>query len=377
MAARTSQRAELPGYHPMRLRLRHVLALLFVSSCRCAELTPGLVYPCGEAGECEPGFSCVGGWCVDSDGGFDDGGVDAGCVPTRTCTREECGVVASDDGCGNPLDCGGCDLPFSCGLLVPNRCGCTPFDAGSQVCPKADAGVGMCGEITVNNCGVFETFVCGPPTCATGFECTDNICCFPPSEAQLCQNAHFQCGRGVVIDSCGTRREIDCGGCTTPGFRCIPTEEGSMCVSPVCTPEENAEFCSSHGANCGTLSAVDNCGALRVNVSCGGSCDAGTCTSTQPNQCVCQGVLEGCRNPAQCCTGLTCGTANLCCVALGNSCTDDSDCCGTSWCSQGACCGGTGAACTTNQQCCSGICGNDGGCEYVDAGVSEWDGGEL
>ena len=324
-------------------------------------------------GECEEERLCVGGLCLAPDAGMD---VDAGCVPTRGCSFAECGPIGVDDGCGNLLDCGGCETGFTCGLLVPNRCGCIPFDAGTQVCPKADAGIAMCGSITLNNCGTFETFVCGPATCDTGFECAENLCCSPPSDAQLCATSRFECGRGVAIDACGTRRELDCGACTGLGERCVATEEGSVCVTPVCSPQSAADFCNRHGANCGALTAMDNCGQLRFDVPCGDACDAGECTSTQPNQCVCQGVLSGCDHPGQCCTGLTCGTANLCCVKPADACTDDSDCCGTSWCSQGACCVGTGAACTRGQECCSGVCGSDGGCEYVDAG-STWDGGEL
>jgi len=358
-----------------------------LASCHCAQINEQLTYRCGQAGECEPGRVCDGTWCVPmanaggsatsgGGGGASGGSAGGACTPTKRCDADDCGSIG-DDGCGAMLDCGGCVFPAVCGALEPNKCACVRADAGSQVCPQPVAGQTACGTRTIDNCGTFETFTCGG-ACPAGSPCVENICCSPPTEAELCASALFECGRGEVIDRCGTRRFIGCGGCGA-GEQCIAVEHGSACVTTMasCVPENEFEFCEARGANCGAVSGMDRCGAMRMNVVCGGACDAGGCSSTTPNQCTCQPALSGCSVAAHCCGGLECGRAGLCCAGNQQPCDDDAFCCGgNTFCQQGRCCNGPGVACTSGTECCSGRCLADGGCDAVDAG-NTWDGGEL
>ncbi|MBL8940506.1 MAG: hypothetical protein JNM69_38530 [Archangium sp.] len=125
-----------------------VFALL-LHACQCAQL-PDIPFRC-EPSTCGPSQRCTeDGRCVEQPdgGGTDagstgggpsdagampdaglDGGLDAGCVPSRTCQSAgaECGVL--DDGCGT-VSCGVCGAGSTCGVSMPNRCApCVPGSA--------------------------------------------------------------------------------------------------------------------------------------------------------------------------------------------------------------------------------------------------------
>jgi hypothetical protein len=319
-------------------------------ACRCAVL-PDHIYACDPSGACDPGFTCIAGFCEPAV----DGGTDAGCS-RLTCTAEQCGSVG--DGCGGMLDCGACQPPFSCGLHQPNRCGCDPITSASQACPRSDDGGISSGSITLDNCGTFQTFTCGP-ACASG-TCSDNFCCAAETEAALCASAGYHCGSATAVDHCGVHRSLSCGFCPAT-TTCVSSDIGSTCVPANCLPETDAEFCDRHGANCGTLTANDSCGQKRTDVLCGGACDAGGCDASVPNECQCQPVLHGCIEEDQCCSGHSCNMQGLCCTVLRGICQDDGECCSGS-CATGACCVGPGISCVGDLDCCSGSCNSDGGC---------------
>ncbi|MBL8954720.1 MAG: hypothetical protein JNK82_28340 [Myxococcaceae bacterium] len=331
------------------MRLPTHAALLMLTSCRLATFDETLTYRCGPAGECEAGLVCRDGFC-EVPGIVED----AGCVP-HGCFPDDCSAQV-DDGCGGVIDCGPCMTGLVCGALRPNKCDCVKADAGAQVCQQPGPGQLGCGTKAHDNCGTVETFTCGGD-CPGNMRCFENVCCLPPTEAELCTSAHFGCGRGEVIDRCGVRRVLDCGLCGM-GQRCHADDVGSQCVpsTSMCEAENDPELCDARGANCGTVSTVDRCGVART-VSCGGACDAGACTSSQPNQCACQPLRAGCMLASQCCTGLLCSAAGLCCVGDGQACGDDADCCGSGSCELGICCAGSS-------------------CHRSDGG-STWDGGEL
>ncbi len=66
-----------------------------------------------------------------------------------------------------------------------------------------------------------------------------------------------------------------------------------------------------------------------------------------------------------CDTGLGCGSEGTCCASIfGASCTENSDCCGNTECSENICCKARGTQCHTSSECCTGdICGADGTCQ--------------
>lgn len=60
--------------------MRALLAVgsaLFVTGCTCAQLDPGLQFPCDAGSQCADDERCVGGWCV-ADAGSAGGGAPGG-----------------------------------------------------------------------------------------------------------------------------------------------------------------------------------------------------------------------------------------------------------------------------------------------------------
>jgi hypothetical protein len=101
--------------------------------------------------------------------GADETGIDffATCVGVTECTEGfNCGT--EDDGCGNPVDCGGdsCSDGESCVDNICTEDPCVP----TIDCP-VDAN---CSSIPDDGCG--GTIDCGGDSCADGKSCVDNIC---------------------------------------------------------------------------------------------------------------------------------------------------------------------------------------------------------
>ncbi|MBI5535884.1 MAG: CAP domain-containing protein [Deltaproteobacteria bacterium] len=104
-----------------------------------------------------------GGTNAGGQGGTSNGGSGGSCTPATCASRgAECG--ASDDACGNPLDCGTCSQPnASCNA---NKCTCAPTTC-------AAAGY-QCGSLA-DGCGA--TLNCG--SCQNGDLCNGNKCVAP------------------------------------------------------------------------------------------------------------------------------------------------------------------------------------------------------
>jgi hypothetical protein len=211
-------------------------------------------------GTCGSGDSCVENIC------------EAGCTPATECpVNAECGSIP-DDGCGNPVDCGGdsCGDTESC---VDNICAptvdppvVTAFLPGGvylllllddETCvdeiPATECTAGF--ECGVEDDGCGGTINCG--TCGSGDSCVENICeaCTPVKECLT----WFECG--VTNDGCsGT---IDCGTCGT----------GESCVANICEAECTPATECTVGFNCG-----------EEDDGCGGTLDCGTCSGE--NTCV-------------------------------------------------------------------------------------------
>ncbi|MBW2703458.1 MAG: hypothetical protein JRF33_21785 [Deltaproteobacteria bacterium] len=159
----------------------------------------------GSCGDCQTGYSCQEGICIEDS-----------CTPD--CDGKDCG----DDGCGG--SCGDCQTGFSCqnGVCIDDSC--TP-DCDGKECGDDGCG-GSCGD------------------CQTGYSCQDGACiddsCTPDCDGKECGD-----------DGCGG----SCGDCAT-GRSC----ENNICVD-ACTPDCDGKECGDDG--CGGL-----CGQCADGRSC-------------------------------------------------------------------------------------------------------------
>lgn len=88
--------------------------------------------------------------------------------------------------------------------------------------------------------------------------------CMPESTATFCSRLGANCGELTAEDNCGTTRTETCGSCGQ-GMAC-----GSSNVCG-CEPETDQELCTTKMAACGSITAVDRCGATRT-VQCANTC---------------------------------------------------------------------------------------------------------
>jgi hypothetical protein len=94
--------------------------------------------------------------------------------------------------------------------------------------------------------------------------------CVPESLTAFCTRVGANCGEVTAEDNCGTARTASCGSCGN-GMTCGAS---NVCG---CEPETAQELCTAAAAACGSITATDRCGATRT-IQC-----ADTCTS--PNTC--------------------------------------------------------------------------------------------
>lgn len=131
----------------------------------------------------------------------------------------------------------------------------------------------QCGELTaMDRCGDMRTEDCG--TCREGQCLADNSCsiCQPEDDEQFCVRFGASCSEVTGFDLCGELRTVDsCGECTSP-LSCDEFTRQCRCIN-----ETDATFCTRNGAECGSVSARDNCSDMRT-VTCG-TCAPGTCQS--------------------------------------------------------------------------------------------------
>lgn len=99
--------------------------------------------------------------------------------------------------------------------------------------------------------------------------------CTPETEPQICQRLGAQCGSLTARDNCGVSRSIvSCGTCTSLGYSCAGNGTPNRCE---CRAESDTSFCARLQKNCGEVTGVDNCANSRTAASCG-TCGPGeTC----------------------------------------------------------------------------------------------------
>ena len=209
------------------------------------------------------------------------------CTPktdAELCTqaRAVCGTIEVSDGCGPPREivCGACANGAQCNSA--NTCGCIP-ESDEILCGRLEL---QCGalESELDNCGMTRSVgSCG--SCMGQELCSETgTCptCKAESELQFCARLGAQCGEITAANNCGVMKTADC---SPPSGAC---EQGSTCVQNqcVCTAQSDAEFCSARGITCGELTGNDNCGMMRVDVDCG-SCGAGERCNGARSACEC------------------------------------------------------------------------------------------
>ena len=258
------------------------------------------------------------------------------------CERQdkECGSFRGPDNCGTTrtANCGACTFPESCGAVEPNQCDCRA-ESDATFCARLGKD---CGSITApDSCGLTRTATCG--ACSGTNVCTDNVCAPPPCTAEsdqaICTRLGKNCGSVSAVDNCGQSRFPNCGGCGS-NQAC----SANVCVA--CTTENDATFCARMGKACGPASGTDNCGASRSVASCGGCAD--------PQECL-QGTCKTCDDSdAEVCASanLTCGSHVLA-ESCGKSGTRNCGDCGAGdYCHEGQC--GPALGSLTVQGCCGG-----------------------
>ncbi len=159
-----------------------------------------------------------------------------------------CGLLDGTTVCDEPVLCGDCVAPETCGGDgVPNQCGCAS-ESADEFCARL---VATCDELTAaDTCGVERTEDCGtctpPATCGGGG--TANVCACPSqSDVDFCADNQAECGPLSAIDDCGAMRQVDCGAC-------LPA---TTCVAGGCVPDRDDDDVPDTDDNCPDTANAD------------------------------------------------------------------------------------------------------------------------
>ncbi|MEM1347407.1 MAG: hypothetical protein AAGI01_02555 [Myxococcota bacterium] len=317
---------------------------------------------------CQGGF-WVGSTLEDMTPAQEDMGADVPrdmCIPktpAELCTERdvECGpLTVLSDNCGNnrTLDC--TNALMLCGgqgetCNASGECACVA-ETDEEFCMRTGA---ECGVVeNVDNCETNRQVDCTAVLggcLGDGSVCTQNMCsCTSESDLLFCGRNSAQCGEFTATDNCARARTVQCGTCDA-GETC---QADNTC--PSCKPEVDEVFCARNFAQCGELTAADNCGAPRTvdcSVARAGGCTMGRVCGTGPNAntCVCP---EPVCTDAQVCGLVTnaCGEV-VDCAQVRGGCADDEFCvanacvCDTPTCPAGANCGEVTNACGNSTSC--------------------------
>ncbi|MBL8955355.1 MAG: hypothetical protein JNK82_31565, partial [Myxococcaceae bacterium] len=301
-------------------KLLPVVSLLWALSCSSPPA------PCTSSAQCTGINKCINGTCQDP----------TGCVPETSpayCARlaKSCGTVSGEDNCGaTRLEaCGTCQAPQSC---VDNTCQQCVAETDAALCARI--GLDCNSASATDNCGALRTVDCGmcdsSKTCGGGG--TPNVCggCVPETEAEFCASQGKNCGAFTGTDRCGNARTAVCGTCAM-GQPCGGGGTPNVCG---CTPENDGAFCLRVGKNCGSVTAADNCGAMRT-ASCGMCSGGATCGTSGSTANICSGCVPETTQEFCGRQGKNCGPV----TANDNCGTQRSVMCGTCM-GPGATCGG-------------------------------------
>ena len=94
----------------------------------------------------------------------------------------------------------------------------------------------------------------------------------PETDEALCARSGANCGELTADDNCGMTRTIaSCGPCDGAGESCTD----NVCS---CTGQTQTELCMEAGWECGAGAVTDQCGVSR-NINCGGCPILYACTA--------------------------------------------------------------------------------------------------
>ncbi len=331
---------------------------------------------CSADAQCAAGSFCNGTNCVPLQG---SGSV---CARGAQCTSGYC----VDGVCCQTACAGGCDVcnvvPGSCTVVALHTAGSNPSCA-PYLC---DGTAGSCP----NRCTIDDD-------CGGGYFCNSGTCTPTLGNASSCTSTR-QCSSGFCVSNicCASACTGACQTCSAQPGTCT-TSGGGAPGSPSCTPY----LCNGASTSCPSTCSIDgNC----INSS---YCDAGNmCSSKQsngqtcsgPNQCVSNHCVDG-----LCCNTACAGACDRCdvtgaegtCSIVGagaagaptcspyvcsgitascpGSCTTDTQCESTHFCSGGACVPKhvSGISCTLANQCLSGFCADGFCCNSACAGACD------
>ncbi len=190
---------------------------------------------------------------------------------------------------------------------------CTP-DCLGKYCGDDNGCLGTCSALSP----AMSVCVNGVPKCGEGPACltpqtcggggTPNVCgCATETDTAFCSRLGKNCGSVTALDNCGVSRTVICGTCTSPAT-CGGGGTPNVCG---CATETDTALCTRLGKNCGSLTATDKCGVDRTISSCG-SC-------TPPQYCGGGGTPNVCGGCAPMCTN-KCGGNDSCGANCPNTC---------------------------------------------------------
>ena len=312
--------------------------------------------------------------------------------PHSTCADE-----TATKQCGNDGTCdgaGACRKVSTSHICAPASC-----SADNKTFTPATTcdGAGACTVATPQGCGAFQCATSGClKACSAQADCgAGNYCNIPAgATAGTCAATKangvaatqtFECTSGVVAD--GVCCNLACTGCSAC-TKALNGQTDGQCLS-VPNGQVAHSACTASGTTCGLDGYCDGANKCRypaAGTSCGTSCTGSTLTTK-----TCDGAGTCGAATSTCGGGLLCGA-----TTCKTTCTVDTDCVTSDYCSSGTCTAklGNGAPCSTSNQCptgntcvegvcCSSACGitcksclasktggANGTCAFVTAGTT-------
>ncbi len=319
--------------------------------------------------ECISG-RCVDGVCCDTT----CAGLCQACVASKkgTGTDGTCGPIAAstdpdadcpNDGAASCARNGLCNGSGACQLFAPGTaCMGTTCTAGTQTGHACD-GLGTCSPNVTTPCAPYSC--CGAAccsTCSSDAGCTSSHFCDVDGQCKLDLAIPATCDRSAM---CASGRCIDGQCCDSPCTgdcrACASALTGlgdGTCGNVIAGTDPDDDCASSAPSTCGTTGLCGSSGVCALHAA-GTACAATSCSAGTQTGFACSG-LGGCQ-PGQttaCAPYVCCGGA--CCT----TCSADTDCVGSTFCSAASRCEtklANGADCTRGAMCQGGIC-TDGKC---------------